>query len=72
MMETLRLKSRVGPTKLRCGNVLSNSRTPDWVANFSLDNDCTAEVPSEWWEHVNDQFFDRKLNLRYREAFQPR
>ena len=71
-MKTLRLKSRVGPTKLRCGNVLSESRTPDWVADFNLDNDCTAEVPESWWESVMDQFFDRQQNLRYREAFLPR
>lgn len=70
-METVLLKSKVGPTKIRHGDPNSQDRQPEFVADFSLENDCRAKVPEWWWEQMQGQPFDRNLNLTYREAFFP-
>lgn len=68
-MEQVLLKSKVGPTKIRYGDPFSQDRKPIFVADFSLENDCRAEVPEWWWEQMQGQPFDS--DLKYREAFIP-
>lgn len=68
-MKTVLLKSKVGPTKLRHGDPFSQDRQPDFVADFSLDNDCRAPVPEWWWDQMQGQQFQD--GLTYREAFLP-
>lgn len=67
-METVTLKSKVGPVSL--------THRPDTytkeVYDFSFDNDFTVTVPKSWWEAVEDSaYLDSRegTRLAYRNAF---
>lgn len=72
-MDTVTLKSKYGPTQFRRlthvphPNGMITTEMRDYV--FSLENDCRAAVPVEVWKDLEDEWFDRKFGLKYREAF---
>ena len=36
---------------------------------FSMDNDCRCNVPDEVWSELENEWFDKKNNLQYKDVF---
>ncbi len=67
-METVRLKSRVGPTGVTIRKQLENGRIVKREYHWNLDNSCITVMLREDWEALEDGFLDKKANLRYKDA----
>jgi hypothetical protein len=74
-MKQVTLKSRFGPTGFTVRKRVTN---PDGSyffdklrIDFELENDCREKVPVESWEEVENQWFDRDSNLKFKDAFLP-
>jgi len=74
-METVTLKSRVGPVSFtrrvriihESGKAFYDVRTYD----LNFDNGFKAAVPQSVWGELENEFLDKKIGLRYRDALIP-
>ena len=64
-MKTVLLKSKCGPT----GFTHRPTSYEKMSFDFNLENDCRCRVPSELWERLKNEFFDRRTRLTYKEVF---
>jgi len=74
-MKQVTLKSRFGSTGF---TVRKKIFQPDGSyfydrlrITFDYANDCREKVPLESWEEVENQWFDRENNLKFKDAFIP-
>ena len=69
-VKTVLLKSKVGPTSVTVsGPIFFDNAQTKLKVDFTLDEDCRERVPLEWWNQMQNEWFDRTANLRYKEAF---
>ncbi len=74
-METVTLKSRVGPYGPITRTVqLKNSegiveRYERVKYYWPLENDCRCVMPRQVWEELEHEYLDRQQRLQYKDAF---
>lgn len=73
-MKLVTLKSKYGITEITAIKesplvVLNNSYNKT-VYKFNLENGFTNVIPSEFWEHMKEQWLDPKMGLKFKEAFE--
>lgn len=70
-METVTLKSRVGPINLAYRPIIMTRVGPmpeKHLFHFTQDNDFRVAVPRDWWEQIKGSWLDKTANLKYKEA----
>lgn len=64
----VRLKSRVGPLGVTFRKKLDDGRTVTERVEWNIDNSVTASLPEHIWEELREQYLDKRLKLKYKEA----
>lgn len=73
-METVTLKYRFGSFQVTWRPMKNLDGIPRYekhVFDWNLDNDSKCAVPLQWWETIQNEYVDRRDNLKYKEAFIP-
>lgn len=74
-MGQILLRSRVGPVEFTRRVMIKHESGNQYLApqtyRFDLDNGFKNTVPSQVWDELQNEFLDRKANLKYREALIP-
>lgn len=63
-METVRLRSKVGPLHCTWRPTPLDKLHFDWT----FDNNLRCEVPARWWESIKDSFLDSRTGVKYKQA----
>lgn len=72
LTDTVTLKSRVGPFEFRVRQFKTHPESKkQYYANvlyeFNFDNSFKATVPKQEWTKLENEFVDRKNNIRYKD-----
>jgi hypothetical protein len=69
----VRLKSKIGPFSFKdTVREIKPSGAVSYVRRefaFNFDNDFRQEVPGDVWERIKDAFIDKRLGIKYSDAF---
>jgi hypothetical protein len=65
---TVRLKSKVGPFHITRRGFVPSGGYEKVTYDFPLDNDCRCEMPEEVWGSLRDEYLDRAMGMRYKDA----
>lgn len=64
----VRLKSRVGPLGVTFRRKLDTGQIVKERVEWNIDNSVTASLPESIWEELREQYLDKRLKLKYKEA----
>lgn len=73
-METVTLKYRFGSTQVTWRPMKFVDGIPRYekhIFDWNLDNDSRLAVPLEWWDSMQNEYFNRRDNIKFKEAFIP-